>query len=163
MKKIFLMLISMLFLTVNADVLKGGVSEEYIPKGFFGSWGVISKMNSSNNPIAFNQESRDIWNLSGYDNTLILENLESGAHSEIKIKEKISDNRTLKFSRQKEVKTSNGKKIYKETVEFTLLGNNFSGTDDFIIEHYNEENKLIKKDEARYSVAGVRISGQSPN
>lgn len=163
MKKIFLILISMLFLTVNADVLKGGVSEEYIPKGFFGSWGVISKMNSSNNPIAFNQESRDIWNLSGYDNTLILENLESGAHSEIKIKEKISDNRTLKFSRQKEVKTSNGKKIYKETVEFTLLGNNFSGTDDFIIEHYNEENKLIKKDEARYSVAGVRISGQSPN
>ncbi len=163
MKKIFLILISMLFLTVNADVLKGGVSEEYIPKGFFGSWGVISKMNSSNNPIAFNQESRDIWNLSGYDNTLILENLESGAHSEIKIKEKVSDNRTLKFSRQKEVKTADGKKIYKETVEFTLLGNNFSGTDDFIIEHYNEENKLIKKDEARYSVAGVRISGQSPN
>lgn len=163
MKKIFLILISMLFLTVNADTLKGGVSEEYIPKGFFGSWGVISKMNSSNNPIAFNQESRDIWNLSGYDNTLILENLESGAHSEIKIKEKVSDNRTLKFSRQKEVKTADGKKIYKETVEFTLLGNNFSGTDDFIIEHYNEENKLIKKDEARYSVAGVRISGQSPN
>ena len=56
-----------------------------------------------------------------------------------------------------------GKKIYIETVEFTLLGNNFSGTDDFIIEHYNEENKLIKKDEARYSVAGVRISGQGPN
>ena len=163
MKKIFLILISLLFLTTNADVLKGGVSEEYIPKGFFGSWGVISKMSSSNNPVVFNQESRDIWNLSGYDNTLVLENLESGAHSEIKIKEKVSDNRTLKFSRQKEVKTSDGKKIYKETVEFTLLGNNFSGTDDFIIEHYNEENKLIKKDEARYSVAGVRISGQGPN
>ena len=163
MKKIFLILISLLFLTVNADLLKGGVSEEYIPKGFFGSWGVISKMNSSNNPIAFNQESRDIWNLSGYDNTLILENLESGAHSEIKIEEKVSDNRTLKFSRQKEIKTADGKKIYKETVEFTLLGNNFSGTDDFIIEYYNEENKLIKKDEARYSVAGVRISGQGPN
>ena len=163
MKKIFLVLILMFFVFANANVLKGGVSEEYIPKGFFGSWGVISKMSSSNNPVVFNQESRDIWNLSGYDNTLVLENLESGAHSEIKIKEKVSDNRTLKFSRQKEVKTSDGKKIYKETVEFTLLGNNFSGTDDFIIEHYNEENKLIKKDEARYSVAGVRISGQGPN
>lgn len=163
MKKVFLVLILMLFSLVNADVLKGGVSEEYIPKGFFGSWGVISKMNSSNNPVVFNQESRDIWNLSGYDNILVLENMESGAHSEIKIKEKTSDNRTLKFSRQKEVKTADGKKIYKETVEFTLLGNNFSGTDDFIIEHYNEQNKLIKKDEARYSVAGVRISGQGPN
>ena len=59
--------------------------------------------------------------------------------------------------------SSDIQKIYKETFEFTLLGNNFTGTDDFIIEHYNEQNKLIKKDEARYSVAGVRISGQGPN
>ena len=59
------------------------------------------------------------------------------------------------------VKEKTGKAIYKETVEFVLLGNNFSGTDKFIVEHYDFENKLTKKDEALYSVAGVKISGTS--
>ena len=69
--------------------LKGGVVEEYIPEGFFGSWAVISKLESSNNPMYFNYESRDIWTLSGYDNVLILENLQSGAWGKIIVKENI--------------------------------------------------------------------------
>ena len=85
MKKILLILLSLFFISAQAQTLHGGVSEDYIPKGFFGSWGVISKLDSSNNPVLFNKESRDIWTLSGYDNILILENLESGAKSEIVI------------------------------------------------------------------------------
>ena len=87
MRKIIAVLFFVLFFQVNAFVLKGNVQEQYIPSGFFGSWGVISKLTSSNNPTAFNFESRDIWTLSGQGNTLVLENLESGAHSEIIVKE----------------------------------------------------------------------------
>jgi len=157
MRKIFFIFICFLFLGVQANTLKGGVTQEYIPEGFFGSWGVISKLNSSNNPNIFNYESRDIWMLSGHDNILILENLESGAKSEIEIKTKSLDGKTLKFSHMREEIKNNKKIIYKETVQFTLLGNNFSGTDDYIIERYNENNDIIKKDIANYSVAGVRF------
>ena len=146
----------------NAQILKGGVSEDYIPQGFFGSWGVISKLDSSNNPSMFNKESRDIWTLSGYDNVLILENLQSGAKSEIVIKEKNKDNSTLKFERKKIVNNESEKIIYKEIVQFNLYGNHFSGTDDFVVEKYNKNNKLIEKNEAMYIVSGVRISGKSP-
>ena len=100
MKKIFLILTLFSFLSVGAQTLKGGVSQDYIPKGFFGSWGVISKLSNSNNPSLFNYESRDIWTLSGYGDTLVLENLESGARSEIKVKDKSHDGKTLKFERE---------------------------------------------------------------
>ena len=162
MKKIFLILVLFFFVSVNAQTLKGGVSEDYIPKGFFGSWGVISKLNSSNNPAVFNYESRDVWMLSGYGNTLVLENLESGARSEIVIKDKTVDGKTLKFQREKTVEESGKKVVYKETVSFVLLGNNFTGTDDFTVERYNTDNVLVKKDSARYAIAGVRISGTNP-
>lgn len=158
MKKFLFILICFLFLNVSAFELKGGVVEEYIPKGFFGSWAVISKLDSSNNPSVFNYESRDIWTLSGYNNVLILENLQSGARSEIEIKDKSTDGKTLTFKREKVV-LKGQKTIYKETVSFKLMNTNFSGTDEFIVERYNSENKLIKKDIATYHIAGVKISG----
>ena len=162
MRKYILILFSLLFLSANAFSLKGGISEEYIPDGFFGSWGVISKLNSSNNPVLFNRESRDIWTLSGHSNILILQNLESGAYSEIVIKDKNKDGKTLKFQREKFV-DENGVKIkYKEIVSFELFGNNFSGTDKFIVERYDKNNALIQKDEATYFIEGVKLSGKNP-
>ncbi len=162
MKKILSILVLFLFFSVNAQMLKGGVSEDYIPKGFFGSWGVISKLNSSNNPTLFNYESRDVWMLSGYGNKLILENLESGARSEITVKDKSVDGKTLKFEREKIVKENGKKVVYKETVSFVLYGNNFSGTDDFVVERYDSDDKFVKKDSAKYVISGVRISGTNP-
>ncbi len=164
MKRIFLVifLICLLVFPVKAESLKGGVSEEYIPKGFFGSWGVISKLDSSNNPTLFNYESRDIWMLSGYGNKLLLENLDSGARSEIIVKDKNKDGKTLKFEREKVTQEGGRKVVYKETVSFMLFGNNFTGTDDFIVERYDSSNELIKKDCAKYSISGVRISGTNP-
>ncbi len=159
MKKILLLLFCFLFIGANCETLKGGVYEEYIPKGFFGSWGVISKLKSATNPARFNYESRDVWMLSGSGNTLILENMESGAYSEITIKEKSIEGKTLKFRRTKTVKTKEGKELHTETVVFTLSGKYFSGTDEFAIESYDRENNFLKGDSATYEIKGVKISG----
>lgn len=159
MKKFLLTIFCLLLIHTNAEALKGGVVEEYIPKGFFGSWGVISKLKSATDPMKFNYESRDIWTLSGRGNILILQNLESGAYSEIEIKEKSIEGKTLKFNRQKTIKTKEGLQIQKETVEFKLLGKNFSGTDKFIIENYDKNNNFLKSDNAIFEIQGVRISG----
>ena len=75
MKKTLLVFLCFLQFSAFSFTLKGSVSEDYIPEGFFGSWGVISKLNTSNTPTMFNYESRDIWTLSGYSNILFLENL----------------------------------------------------------------------------------------
>lgn len=157
MKKFLLIIFSMLLFNAFALSLKGGVSEEYIPNGYFGSWGVISKLDSSNNPSLFNYQSKDIWTLSGQGDTLILQNIQSGARSEIKIKEKVKDNRTLKFEREKVVDNADNKIIYREIVKFTLYGNNFSGNDKFIVEKYDSKNILLEKNEANYIVEGVKI------
>ena len=162
MKKFILILIIFLSLSVNADALKGGVVEEYIPNGFFGSWGVISKLKTASTPEMFNYESKDIWTLSGYSNILILENLESGARSEITIKEKSLDGKTLKFQREKTVKNGSEKIIYKETVEFVLFGDNFKGNDNYVVEKYDLKGNIIKTDKAGYTISGIRISGTNP-
>lgn len=160
-KKIVLSLICLLFLYSNAQALKGGVVEEIVPHGFYGSWGVISKLVDSNNPVLFNFESRDIWILSGVGNKLILENLESGAHSEIIVQEKAKDGKTLTFNREKTVKSGEKKTVYKERVQFILNGNNFSGFDEFSVFVYNLDGKLESKNTAKYNVSGVRISGNN--
>ena len=162
MKKIILTVFSLLALSATAESLKGGVVEEYIPEGFFGSWGVISKLKTATTPEMFNFESKDVWMLSGYANTLILENLESGARSEIIIKEKSLDGKTLKFEREKSVKENNKKIVYTETVEFVLNGNNFKGTDSYKVEKYDTKGNKVKSDKAEYAISGVRISGTNP-
>lgn len=161
MKKVFLILILFLFSLANSETLKAGISEEYVPEGFYGSWGVISKIQDTTNHAMFNSQSEDIWVLSGYSNVLYLQNLESGAKSQIILKEK-SKNNVLKFEREKVVKKQDNKQtIYKETVEFTLSGNKFSGHDNFIVENW-ENGKIVKKNSAKYKVSGVKISGKSP-
>lgn len=161
MKKLLIALfIIFLSFCANAQTLKGGVYEEYIPNGFFGSWGVISKLQTTNNPSLFNYQSKDIWTLSGYNNILILDNFESGATSKIEIKDKVSSN-TLKFERKKEKNENQSKIVYREIVQFKLNGNNFSGTDKFIVEKYNAKNVLLEKNEALYSIEGVKISTNS--
>lgn len=163
MKRFFIVIIFLLFATVSAETIKAGITKEYIPEGFFGSWGVISKLSSSNNPTIFNMESRDVWMLSGYGNVLVLQNLQSGARSEILIKEKTKDGKTLKFEREKTSKDGNKKVVYKEKIEFILMGNMFSGSDIYTVEQYDAKNVQIKKDTATYNISGVKISGSTPN
>ena len=162
MKKLLFLFLSFLFLFCNAETLKAGIEESYVPAGFYGSWGVISKLKNCTNPDMFNYESRDIWILSGYGNILVLENIESGARSEITVKEKATDGKTLKFERQNTVKTAENKIIYREIVTFVLNGNNFSGTDDYVVEKYTSQGTLLEKGFARYRVEGVKIAGENP-
>ena len=103
MRKIFIALV--LLFTLNcaqAEVLRATVSKDEIPKGFFGTWHVTSKLSETNNPELFNTISVDIWTLGGYGNTLILENVHTGASSSIQVEsQKNLDGKTLKFQREK--------------------------------------------------------------
>lgn len=157
-----MILTSFLFLFANADTINARITETYIPKGFYGTWGVISKLKTTTNTDLFNYESRDVWVLSGYNDILILENMQTGAKTQIQIKEKNRDGKTLRFERIKNVKQGNEKIIYKEIVSFILNGKNFSGTDVYIIEKYNNQGKLIEKNSGDYEIKGVKISGENP-
>ncbi len=160
MRKILIALI--LLFTINcaqAEVLRAGVSRDEIPKEFFGTWHVTSKLVETNNPELFNTISVDIWTLGGYGNTLILENIHSGASSSIQVEsQKNLDGRTLKFQRVKSDMRGDLKIVQKESPEFKLNGNIFVGYDTYIIERYLN-NKLIQKDVVKYKVVGQKISG----
>lgn len=162
MKKLVLIISILFFMTSNAEVLKAGIEESYVPVGFYGSWGVISKLKTCTNPDMFNFDSRDIWVLSGYGANLVLENLETGARSEIVLKEKNTDGKTLKFERIKTVNNAEQKIVYREIVCFILNGDNFSGSDNFTVEKYSKSGVLISKDSANYRVEGVKIAGDGP-
>ena len=163
MKKILFVLI--LFLSLNcaaqAEVLRATVVRDEIPKGFFGTWHVTSKIISTNNPELFNPLSVDIWTLGGCGNTLVLENVHSGASSSIQVEsQKNLDGKTLKFERTKEDKRGNLKIVQRESPVFVLEGDVFRGEDTFIIERY-KDNQLIQKDVVKYKVIGQKISGES--
>ncbi len=160
MRKILIALV--LLFTLNcaqAEVLRATVSKDEIPKGFFGTWHVTSKLSETNNPELFNTISVDIWTLGGYGNTLILENVHTGASSSIQVEsQKNLDGKTLKFQRVKSNTRGNMKIVQKESPEFRLDGNIFTGYDTYIIERY-VNNKLIQKDVVKYKVVGQKISG----
>lgn len=164
MKKIFIILIFFFVSSLPSccETLKGGTVYDVIPKGFFGTWKVISKMESSNNPSMFNKISVDIWNLSGAGNVLVLENAVTGAKSSIQVESKQGsfDGKTLKFQRVKEETSGGYKYIQRESPEFVLDGNIFKGYDTFIVEKY-KEGKLISKDVVKYVVLGKKVSGES--
>lgn len=160
MRKFLIALI--LILTLNcaqAEVLRATVTKDEIPKGFFGTWHVTSKISETNNPELFNPISVDIWTLGGYGNTLILENVQSGASSSIQVEsQKNLDGKTLKFQRVKSDTRGNMQIVQRESPEFRLNGNIFTGYDTYIIERY-VNNQLIKKDVVKYKVVGQKISG----
>ena len=164
MKKAIFVILVLIFNTLfaSAETLKGGTVYDIVPRGFFGTWHVVSKMQSSNNTKIFNKLSVDIWNLSAMGNVLILENAMTGAKSSIQMQPNKGayDGKTLKFQRIKEEKEGRYKYIQRESPEFVLDGNVFRGYDTYIIEKY-EDNKLISKDVVKYIVIGQKISGES--
>lgn len=162
MKKLFFCII---FLTLNtfcfAETLKGSTSFEEPLKGFFGTWHVTSKIESTNNYQMFNKLSVDIWNLSGANNVLILENGLTGAKSTIKVEnsEDNLDGKKLKFVRIKEFSDGKYKYRHTETPEFILNGKIFKGFDTFKVEKYDLKNNPVSVDVVKYKVIGQKIAG----
>lgn len=142
--------------------MRGSTSFTEVPEGFFGTWHVTSKMESATNISMFNKMSVDIWNLSGAGNILILENVLTGASSNIKV-EGATDNldgKKLKFTRVKEFSTEGFRYKHIETPEFVLSGNIFKGYDTFRVEKYDLKNNLISVDVVKYKVVGQKIAGE---
>ncbi|MBE7706325.1 MAG: hypothetical protein E7Z91_03665 [Cyanobacteria bacterium SIG30] len=161
MKKLFLIFLVLLFITsAKAEVIRGSVSETKVPKGFYGSWHVTSKMIESNNASMFNPLSVDIWGLSGVGNILILTNEMTGAVSEIEVNEKNIQGLKLKFTRIKQEKENGFDVLYIETPEITLKGDIFEGFDTFVIEK-SKNGILLNKYVVKYKVIGQKISGDS--
>lgn len=144
-----------------SEPLKASTSYTEFVKGFFGTWHVTSKIESSNNYPMFNKLSVDIWNLSGSGNVLILENSLSGATSSIEI-DYDPDNlngKKLKFTRIKEFSDGQYKYKHIETPEFILEGKIFKGYDVFTVEKYTMDGKLLSSDVVKYKVIGQKIAG----
>ena len=162
MRKLFLIFFILLCVSqIKAEVIRGSVSEVKIPKGFYGSWHVTSKMVESNNASMFNPMSVDIWGLSGVGNILILTNEMTGAASEIEVNQKNIQGLKLKFTRVKEERDKDILIKQIETPEITLSGDIFQGFDTFIIEKKNINGAILSRDIVKYKVVGQKLSGES--
>ena len=161
MKKFLLLLFCLIFtLSANAVSLSGGVSENVIDKGFFGTWHVTSKLIETNSTSEMARLSVHIWNLSGSRNVLVLENKFSGARSEIVVDKATvqPDGALLKFKRVSQQGDEANKIVLTEMPEITLKGDIFQGYDTFYIEKYNN-GVLYKKEVVKYKLVGQRITG----
>ena len=124
------------------------------PKGFYGTWKVVSVQVYSNNPFMFNSTSVDLWKLEKINNYLTLTNPASGATATVTLEE-VKDN-TIKFVRKSD--TPYEKVV--ETPELTLSGENFYGTDTIVISSY-KNNTLVSKNVVKFKVKGIKQSGAS--
>ncbi len=160
MKKLLVFLALFVTISANGEALKGSVSETKIPKGFFGTWHVTSKLYAATDFSKFNKISVDVWSLSGHGNTLVLENPFSGATSQIQVEDKNIEGKKLKFTRYKTEQEGEYIVKYTETPEIVLEGDIFRGTDTFIIEKF-QNTTLIEKNVVQYKLVGQKISGES--
>ena len=135
-------------------VLKASVS--MVPKSFFGTWRVTSKLVDTDSPVTFKQSSLDLWNLSRTNNVITLSNPFNGANAEISI-DSVNNNYVV-FKK-------NGRydnKILTDTVEIKLDGDYFKGFDYIRLDTYSDVNgKIIKTETAKYSIMGEKIAGQT--
>lgn len=146
------------FYPVNAQdmVLKCGVSLDKIPKEFYGTWRVSSKLVSTNSPSLFKETSVDLWNLSRVGNVITLDNPFSGAKASISVDE-VSDN-LIKF---KKIGDYDSKKL-TDTVQMTLGKETFTGVNYLKMDTISEvDGHVIKTETASYKLTGEKISGQS--
>lgn len=158
MKKFFVLLISLFFsLSVNAEVLQGGVSVEDVPQALFGSWRVNAKLDKTNSISTFKPQSIDFWNLSRTGDTIRLDNPFSGANAEISVR--TVEGNLIVFSKRLPYQ---GNKVLTDTVSIRLEDNKFSGINSLSLESYSLiDNHLMKTETATYLINGEKLSGES--
>ena len=155
MKKILLIITSIIFINLNAlsAVIEGSVvMSDQVPKGFFGDWRVTSVCTKTTDKTLFGTKSMDIWTLTRRGEVITLMNPLSGARADITVND--VKGTTVKF----EKKSSYPDEESIETPILTLNGDNFTGTDKIIIKTF-KEGKLIKEDYVEYQVKGTKLSG----
>lgn len=135
-------------------VLKAGVSIDKIPKEFYGTWRVTSKLLTANSDTLFKDSSVDLWNLSRVGNVITLENPFSGAKASISVDE--INGRQIKF---KKVGDYDNKKL-TDMVELTLSKETFTGINKLKLDTISElDGHVIKSETATYKLSGEKISG----
>ena len=133
--------------------LKAGVSvTQDLPAEFYGTWSVVSILTDTNAPELFRMRSSDVWSFKRQGNYVTLSNPTTGATASITVNEVVG--LTAVFSR-----TSDEDGIKEtETVQITVEGDSFSGSDSIIMEHFRHGKKTYV-DRVKYKVKGYKISG----
>ncbi len=161
MKKIILLLVvlTIIISSVFAEqtyTIKTGISIDKIPKNFYGTWRVSSKLLLTNSPEIFKEKSIDLWNLSRVGDVITIDNPFSGANASITIK--AVNGGFINFR-----KTGNydGQKL-TDTVRMNLDKDSFTGVNDLKLDTISQVNgRVIKTQWATYSIKGEKISGES--
>lgn len=155
-KYILIFIVSLLCVsvTVNAKVLKGGITA--VPKAFFGSWRVVSKLIDTDSPVIFKEKGVDLWNLSRENDVITLSNPFSGAVAQIQVDSVVDCNVVF-------TKSGNyGNKILTDKVSISIKGDSFDGVDVLKLDTISDvDGKIIKSETAKYSIKGEKIAGQS--
>lgn len=145
-------------LTANAadTVIKGGICLDKVPKGFYGTWRVSSKIISTNSEGLFKDSSVDLWNLSRVGDVITLDNPFSGAKASITISH--IEGRAIKF---KKIGDYEGKKI-TDTVQLVLEKDKFKGVNNIKLDTISEmDGHVIKTEWVLYNLTGEKISGET--
>lgn len=152
---IFLLFTSLASIAADT-VLKAGVSIDKIPKEFYGTWRVSSKLLSTNSQGLFKENNVDLWNLSRVGDVITLDNPFSGAHASITVSD--INGKAIKFKKNGDYE---GKKL-SDTVQLLLSKDTFKGVNNLKMETVSEyDGKVTKTEWAVYNLTGEKISGES--
>ena len=160
MKKIFVLFI-LLLISVSSSfaedyTLSAGVSVNEIPKAFFGSWRITSKLDDTNSYGTFKPTGCDMWNLSRTGDIVTLSNPFTGAKAEISVR--TVEGNLIVFSK----KAPYDNKILTDTVSIRLDKNSFTGINTLSLESFSLlDNHLMKTETARYIIKGEKIFGEN--
>ena len=158
MKKIFFTILMLFYiLSVQATVIKTGISVESVPNMLFGTWRVSAKLEDTNSFKSFRPQSLDIWELSRVADTIKLNNPFSGANAEISVQ--TVEGNLIVFSKSLPY---DGNKVLTDTVTLRLNKNQFSGINTLKLETFSLiDNHLLKTETASYRISGEKISGDN--
>jgi len=162
MIKKFLLLFIIMFFAVSSALadqtytIKAGVSIDKIPKDFYGTWRVTSKLQSTNRDGLFKNGGVDLWNLSRSGDVITLDNPFSGAHASIMVDE-IRGN----FVKFKKIGDYDNKKL-TDIVKMTLSKDTFTGVNQLKLDTVSDvDGHVMVTEWALYQISGEKISGDS--
>ena len=155
MKKLItflLLFFSITFVNALETVPTAEIHAKDVPDELFGSWRVISKLDSTNSYLTFKPQSADIWNISKNGDAIILENFYTGAKAEVSVK--AVEGSLVVFSKINPYDN----KIYTDTIRIRLGKGSFTGINTAVLESFSLiDNHLLKTEIARYHIKGEKI------